>query len=155
MRHAKFMPEEPLAEDPAMAELSRTLAILKPIRRQRLSRAERELREEQARLAELATRLENDRAALQEHRRQHWRERADLLAEYQAEAKPVARLQDWSNREKGMIGALAQREQQLDELKNNHGRQEQRIDSARQTVIISQRDVEKLDYLTKNLGAGL
>jgi hypothetical protein len=149
------MPEEPEAEDPALAELGRTLDILKPIRRQRLSRAERELRQEQEQLAALAERLDQGRTALQHQQQQSRQRRADLLDEHRAEAKPLAKVQDWIASEHAMIGALAYRQAQLDELAQDHGRQEQRIDSARQNVIQSQRAVEKLDYLSKNLGGTL
>ena len=155
MRRTRFMPEEPEAEDSALAELGRTLDILKPIRRQRLSRAERELRQEQERLAALVERLAQGRTALQHQQRESRQRRADLLDEHRAEAKPVAKVQDWIASEHAMIGALAHRQTQLDELAQDHGRQEQRIDSARQTVIQSQREVEKLDYLSKNLGGTL
>lgn len=155
MRRTRFMPEEPEAEDSALAELGRTLDILKPIRRQRLSRAERELRQEQERLAALVERLAQGRSALQQQQRESHQRRADLLDEHRAEAKPVAKVQDWIASEHAMIGALANRQAQLDELAQDHGRQEQRIDSARQSVIQSQRAVEKLDYLSKNLGGTL
>lgn len=155
MRRTRFMPEEPEAEDPALAELGRTLALLKPIRRQRLSRAERELREEQAQLAALAERLDQDRNAFQRQQRESHQQRAEMLAEHQAKAKSVAKVQDWIASEQAMIGALAYRQQRLDELTQDHGHQQQRIDAARSAVIQSQRAVEKLDYLSKNLGGTL
>jgi uncharacterized coiled-coil protein SlyX len=149
------MPEEPEAEDPALADLGRTLALLKPIRRQRLSRAERDLRQEQEQLAALAERLDQGRNAFQHQQRENRQRRADLLDEHRAEAKPLAKVQDWIASEHAMIGALANRQERLNELAQDHGRQEQRIDTARQTVIQSQRAVEKLDYLSKHLGGTL
>ena len=155
MRRTRFMPEEPEAEDPALAELGRTLEVLKPIRRQRLSRAERELRQEQERLQALVERLEQGRTALHQQQRESRQRRTDLLVEHQAEAKPVAKVQDWIASEHAMIGALAYRQVQLNELAQDHERQEQRIDSARDAMLQSQRAVEKLDYLSKNLGGPL
>ena len=155
MRRTRFMPEEPEAEDPALAELGRTLEVLKPIRRQRLSRAERELRQEQERLAALAERLDQGRTALHQQQRESRQRRTDLLVEHQAKAKPVAKVQDWIASEHAMIGALAYRQVQLNELAQDHERQEQRIDSARDAMLQSQRAVEKLDYLSKNLGGPL
>ena len=152
MRRTRFMPEEAEAEDQGLAELGRTLALLKPIRRQRLSRAERELRQEQERLAALHQRLERGRSDLQQQRRDSRQRRAELLDQHQAEARPMAEVQDWIASEHAMIGALAYRQTQLDELAQDHGRQEQRIDAARHSVIQSQREVEKLDYLSNNLG---
>lgn len=155
MRRTRFMPEEPEAEDPALADLGRTLALLKPIRRQRLSRAERELRQEQEQLAALAERLDQGRNALQHQQRENRQRRSELLTEHLAETKALAKVQDWIASEHAMIGALAHRQQRLNELAQDHGRQEQRIDAARHSVIQSQREVEKLDYLSKHLGGTL
>lgn len=152
MRRTRFMPEEPEAEDQGLAELGRTLALLKPIRRQRLSRAERELRQEQERLAALTEQLAQGRDTFARQQQENRQQRAAMLAEHQLEAKPLAQVQAWIASEQALIGALARHRQRLNELTQEHGHQHLRIDSARQSVIRSQREVEKLDYLSNNLG---
>ncbi|WP_067705456.1 hypothetical protein [Erwinia sp. ErVv1] len=144
-RHAN--PEPELTTDPSAVELQHTLNLLLPIRRQRLSRSERQQREQERALRTLI-----DKKA----------EADERLAGRQQDYQQVRRAFDGQNcgvrQEKFRLERALQQEQQaaervgrermnIDQLAQQHGEQQVKVEQAQQETRRRLREAEKLEYL--------
>lgn len=144
-RYANPEPE-PVA-DPAAAELRRTLDLLLPIRRQRLNRSERQQREREQALRQLAEKTTRADERLDESR-QGYRELKAGFAQQNCGVRQASYLleraleQEQQALKKVHSGRLA-----LQALHQARLAQQQCVEEARQETRLRQREVEKLEFL--------
>jgi len=140
-------PEPEPAVDATAQELRRTLDLLLPIRRQRLNRSERQLREQEQALRQLEE--QRARADEQLHERQQ---------RYQQLKAGFAQQNCGVRQASYLLERALEQEQQA--LKNVHGgrltlqeidraqlERQQHVEEARQETRQRQREVEKLEFL--------
>lgn len=144
----RHSPPEPEAEiDAAAAELQRTLHLLLPIRRQRLSRSERQQREQEQALQ-----------AVFEESRQTERRLTEKRDAYQQLRATFMQTNGGVQQQKFLLERALQAEQQaaelvdseclnLHQLAQQKVEQQQRVEQAQQETRLRQREVEKLEYL--------
>ncbi|PWC22415.1 type III secretion protein [Brenneria roseae subsp. roseae] len=128
-------------------ELQTTLNLLLPIRRQRLSRSERQLRQETLTL----TRIENQSLA---HQRQLaalqqdcQRQRSAFTHQVQGRQQSLDNLKKRLADEQRLLHALETETRQHEASLQQHRDQQQQVETARQTTRRCQKAVEKLEFL--------
>lgn len=144
----RHSPPEPEAEiDAAAAELHRTLHLLLPIRRQRLSRSERQQRaQEQALQAVLEETCQTERR-LTEKREAYQQLRATFMQTNGGVQQQKFLLERALQAEQQAAELVDSERLNLHQLAQQKVEQQQRVEQAQQETRLRQREVEKLEYL--------
>lgn len=144
-RYANPEPE-PVA-DAAAAELRRTLDLLLPIRRQRLNRSERQQREREQALRQLAEKTTRADEHLDESR-QDYRELKAGFAQQNCGVRQASYLLERAlEQEQQALKKVHSSRLELQALHQAQLAQQQCVEEARQETRLRQREVEKLEFL--------
>lgn len=144
----RHSPPEPEAEvDAAAAELHRTLNLLLPIRRQRLSRSERQQRAEEQALQAVIEETHQTEQRLAEKRGAYQQIRATFMQNNGGVQQQKFLLERALQSEQQAAEQVDNERLSLHQLAQQQIEQQQRVEQAQQETRLRQRDVEKLEYL--------
>jgi len=144
----RHLPPEPEAEiDAAAAELQRTLNLLLPIRRQRLSRSERQQRAEEQALQAVVEETQQTEQRLTEKRGAYQQIRATFMQNNGGVQQQKFLLERALQTEQQAAEQVDNERLSLHQLAQQQSEQQQRLEQAQQETRLRQRDVEKLEYL--------
>lgn len=143
--------ESDIEEESPTAELERTLNILLPIRRQRLSRSERLQREQERALRQVQEQEEQAEVTLVEEQ-QRYREIRDSFDDNNLGQQRTYQLERAIQHEQQASDRVGEQRNHLLHLGIEEEAQQQRVVEAQQETRLRQRDVEKLEYLLEQVG---
>lgn len=144
----RHSPPEPEAEiDAAAAELHRTLNLLLPIRRQRLSRSERQQRIQEQALHAVEDETRQTEQRLTEKRSDYQQIRATFMQNNGGVQQQKFLLERALQAEQQAAERVDNERLNLHQLAQQKVEQQQRVAQAQQETRLRQRDVEKLEYL--------
>lgn len=144
-RHS--LPEPEAEIDAAAAELQRTLNLLLPVRRQRLSRSERQQRAQEQALQSLVDETRQTEQRLTEKRSVYQQIRTAFMQKNGGIQQEKFLLERALQAEQQAAGLVDNERLTLHQLAQQQVEQQQRVEQARQETRLRQRDVEKLEYL--------
>lgn len=144
-RHS--MPEPEAETDASAAELQRTLQLLLPIRRQRLSRSERQQREQEQALRAVVDKTVHTERKLDEKKGEYQQIRAGFMQQNAGVQQAKFRLERALQSEQQAAEEVDRQRLSLHELAEQQQQQQQRVEQAQRETRLRLRDVEKLEYL--------
>ncbi|MCU1788141.1 type III secretion protein [Pectobacterium polaris] len=129
------------------AELQTVLNLLMPIRRQRLSRSERQQRQEEQQLTRIAEQQRHHQQQVEALRQASQTQRDQFARETQGQSQTLENLKKRLAAEQRLLGEIATETQQVQATQQQHHDQQRQVDHARDTTHQCQKAVEKLEYL--------
>ncbi|WP_437216875.1 type III secretion protein [Pectobacterium sp. LFLA-215] len=129
------------------AELQTVLNLLMPIRRQRLSRSERQQRQEEQQLKRIAQQQQHHEQQVELLRQASQAQRDQFATETQGQRHTLENLKKRLAAEQRLLSAIATETQQAQATQQQHHDQQRQVDHARDATRQCQKAVEKLDYL--------
>ncbi|GKW01825.1 type III secretion protein [Pectobacterium carotovorum] len=129
------------------AELQTVLNLLMPIRRQRLSRSERQQRQEEQQLIRIAEKQRHHQQQVEALRQASQTQRDQFARETQGQCQTLENLKTRLAAEQRLLGEIATEMQQAQATQQHHHDQQRLVDHARNATRQCQKAVEKLDYL--------
>ncbi|TKY83834.1 type III secretion protein [Pectobacterium polonicum] len=129
------------------AELQGVLNQLMPIRRQRLSRSERQQRQEEQQLIRIAEQQRHHQQQVEVLRQASHTQRDQFAQETQGQRQTLENLKKHLAAEQRLLGEIAAEAQQVQATQQQHDDQQRQVDHARHTTCQCQKAVEKLEYL--------
>ncbi|MGN7738551.1 type III secretion protein [Pseudomonas sp. 22526] len=142
------------ANDPLLSELPPALELLAPIRRHRLTIAERAWQRQHAVLKALRTRLAQMAGELQQLRESHHRTRLEQGVLHANRRLSLSEMNKWLASEQQALRHIERFEQSYKTLHAEYCRQQNWTDDSQKQLRRRQRDMEKLDYL-RDLSRGV
>ncbi|GME46544.1 MULTISPECIES: type III secretion system protein [unclassified Pantoea] len=134
-------------QDSQLESLQQALNVLMPIRRQRLSRAQRQQRQQQALLAEAEAQQQAAAEQLLQEQ-QHYQLQRDRLQQQQSSREKLTR---HVNNALSALQAVGQQQQQCQQAKQNCQQAAYALEQATEWTREQQKAVEKLEYLSEHL----
>jgi len=134
-------------QDSPLESLQQALNVLMPIRRQRLSRAQRQQRQQQALLAEAEAQQQAAAEQLLQEQ-QHYQLQRDRLQQQQSSREKLTR---HVNNALSALQAVGQQQQQCQQAKQNCQQAAYALEQATEWTREQQKAVEKLEYLSEHL----
>ncbi|MDE8558591.1 type III secretion system protein [Pantoea vagans] len=134
-------------QDSQLESLQQALNVLMPIRRQRLSRAQRQQRQQQALLAEAEAQQQAAAEQLLQEQ-QHYQLQRDRLQQQQSSREKLTR---HVNNALSALQAVGQQQQQCQQAKQNCQQAAYALEQATEWTHEQQKAVEKLEYLSEHL----
>lgn len=141
------LPEPDYDENADGEMLARTLNLLLPIRRQRLSRSERQQREAEKALRALDAKTTEAEQQLRQKQHDYQQRRDAFATENCGKHQAKYRLERAIEQEQQAAGRVDAVRQTLQQLAQQRAAQAEQVALAQQETRQRQRDVEKLDYL--------
>ncbi|ASY77375.1 type III secretion protein [Pectobacterium polaris] len=129
------------------AELQTVLNLLMPIRRQRLSRSERQQRQEEQQLIRIAEQQRHHQQQVEALRQASQTQRDQFARETQGQSQTLENLKKNLAAEQRLLGEIATETQRVQATQQQHHDQQRQVDHARDTTRQCQKAVEKLEYL--------
>ncbi|MEI7088049.1 type III secretion protein [Pectobacterium versatile] len=129
------------------AELQTVLNLLMPIRRQRLSRSERQQRQEEQQLIRIAEQQRHHQQQVEALRQASQTQRDQFAQETQGQCQTLENLKTRLAAEQRLLGEIATKMQQAQATQQQHHDQLRQVDHARDATRQCQKAVEKLEYL--------
>lgn len=129
------------------AELQAILNLLMPIRRQRLSRSERQQRQEEQQLLRIAEQQRQQQQQVEALQQASQTQRDQFARETQGQPHSLETLKKRLAAEQRLIGEIATETQAVQATQQQHGDQQRQVDNARNATRQCQKAVEKLEYL--------
>ncbi|MDY4313614.1 type III secretion protein [Pectobacterium actinidiae] len=129
------------------AELQTVLNLLMPIRRQRLSRSERQQRQEEQQLIRIAEQQRHHQQQVDMLRQASQTQRDQFTQETQGRPQTLENLKKRLTAEQRLLSEIATETQQVQATQQQHHNQQCQVDRARDATRQCQKAVEKLDYL--------
>ena len=151
MRRNRFVPEPDAPPDQDLEALQATLKLLKPIRQNRQSKAEREWRRQKQKLAELKQKAEQQQQYLQQQQQQFLQQREQMANDNQARAISYENLKNWMGKEKQMIEQIEQLNRDLQAIFDSCLTQEQQVETALAEVNLQIMEIERLGFMQQEL----
>ncbi|MFU9136288.1 type III secretion protein [Erwinia tasmaniensis] len=145
--HRRANPEPELTADPSAVELQRTLNLLLPIRRQRLSRSERQQREQERALRSLVEKKAEADERLAGRRQDYQQVRRAFDGQNCGVRQEKFRLERAIQQEQQAADRVDKEQMKLHQLAQQHGEQQVKVEQAQQETRRRLREVEKLEYL--------
>ncbi|WCG81413.1 type III secretion protein [Pectobacterium sp. A5351] len=128
-------------------ELQAVLNLLMPIRRQRLSRSERQQRQEEQQLIRIAQQQRHHQQQVDTLQQASQTQRDQFARETQGQSHTLENLKKHLATEQRLLGEIATEMQQVQATQQQHRDQQRQVDSARDVTRQCQKAVEKLEYL--------
>ncbi|MEQ9745880.1 type III secretion protein [Pectobacterium actinidiae] len=129
------------------AELQTVLNLLMPICRQRLSRSERQQRQEEQQLIRIAEQQRHHQQQVDMLRQASQTQRDQFAQETQGRPQTLENLKKRLTAEQRLLSEIATETQQVQATQQQHYNQQCQVDRARDATRQCQKAVEKLDYL--------
>ncbi|KHN92154.1 type III secretion protein [Pectobacterium actinidiae] len=129
------------------AELQTVLNLLMPIRRQRLSRSERQQRQEEQQLIRIAEQQRHHQQQVDMLRQASQTQRDQFAQETQGRPQTLENLKKRLTAEQRLLSEIATETQQVQATQQQRHNQQCQVDRARDATRQCQKAVEKLDYL--------
>ncbi|MEQ9885791.1 type III secretion protein [Pectobacterium zantedeschiae] len=129
------------------AELQSVLNLLMPIRRQRLSRSERQQRQEEQQLIRIAEQQRHHQQQVEALRQASHTQRDEFVRETRGQRQTLEHLKKHLAAEQRLLSEIAAETQQVQATQQQHDNQRRQVDDARNTTRQCQKAVEKLEYL--------
>ncbi|KML67151.1 hypothetical protein [Pectobacterium peruviense] len=129
------------------AELQSVLNLLMPIRRQRLSRSERQQRQEEQQLIRIAEQQRHHQQQVEALQQASHTQRDAFARETQGQRQTLEHLKKHLAAEQRLLGEIATEAQQVQATQQQHDDQQRQVDDARNATRQCQKAVEKLEYL--------
>lgn len=129
------------------AELQTVLNLLMPIRRQRLSRSERQQRQEEQQLLRIAEQQRHHQQQVEALQQASQTQRDQFARETQGQCQTLENLKTRLAAEQRLLGEIATETQQVQATQQQHHDQQRQVDHARDATRQCQKAVEKLEYL--------
>lgn len=134
-------------QDSQLESLQQALNVLMPIRRQRLSRAQRQQRQHQTRLAEAQAQQQAEEEQLVQDQ-QHYQLQRERLQQQQSSREKLTR---HVNNELSALQAVGQQQQQCQQAEQSCHQAAYALEQATEWTREQQKAVEKLEYLSEHL----
>ncbi|MGG8125635.1 type III secretion system protein [Klebsiella aerogenes] len=134
-------------QDSQLESLQQALNVLMPIRRQRLSRAQRQQRQHQTRLAEAQAQQQAEEEQLVQDQ-QHYQLQRERLQQQQSSREKLTR---HVNNELSALQAVGQQQQQCQQAEQSCHQAAYMLEQATEWTREQQKAVEKLEYLSEHL----
>lgn len=134
-------------QDCQLESLQQALNVLMPIRRQRLSRAQRQQRQHQTRLAEAQAQQQAEEEQLVQDL-QHYQLQRERLQQQQSSREKLTR---HVNNELSALQAVGQQQQQCQQAEQSCHQAAYTLEQATEWTREQQKAVEKLEYLSEHL----
>ncbi|WJV60714.1 type III secretion protein [Pectobacteriaceae bacterium CE70] len=138
---------EEKAVDSAAQALNATLNQLMPIRRQRLSRAERQLRQEEQELLRIEHALRKHQQHLAQQQDNYQRHRETFRRQAVGKTQTLESLKNQLEEEQKHIRQVHAQILLCTDWQKNYLAQQQRVSDAREGTRLNQKAVEKLEFL--------
>ncbi|MFJ5443811.1 type III secretion protein [Pectobacterium sp. CHL-2024] len=129
------------------AELQTVLNLLMPIRRQRLSRSERQQRQEEQQLIRIAEQQRHHQQQVEALRQASQTQRDQFARDTQGQCQTLENLKKNLAAEQRLLGEIATETQQVQATQQQHRDQQRQVDHVRDATRQCQKAVEKLEYL--------
>ncbi|MEH2921548.1 type III secretion protein [Samsonia erythrinae] len=129
------------------AELQSVLNLLMPIRRQRLSRSERQQRQEEQRLVKIAEQQHHHQQQVDALRQASQTQRDQFVRETHGQSQTLENLKKHLAAEQHLLSEIATQTQQVQATQQQHREQQRQVDDARYATRQCQKAVEKLEFL--------
>lgn len=129
------------------AELQTVLNLLMPIRRQRLSRSERQQRQEEQQLIRIAEQQRRHQQQVEALRQASQTQRDQFARDTQGQCQTLENLKKNLAAEQRLLGEIATETQQVQATQQQHRDQQRQVYHARDATRQCQKAVEKLEYL--------
>ncbi|MDX6915035.1 type III secretion protein [Pectobacterium carotovorum] len=129
------------------AELQTVLNLLMPIRRQRLSRSERQQRQEEQQLIRIAEQQRHHQKQVDALQQASQTQRDQFTRETLGQRQTLENLKKRLAAEQRLLGDIATETQQVRASQQQHRDQQRQVDNARDATRQCQKAVEKLEYL--------
>ncbi|MEL7631104.1 type III secretion protein [Pectobacterium aroidearum] len=129
------------------AELQTVLNLLMPIRRQRLSRSERQQRQEEQQLIRIAEQQQRHQQQVDALQQTSQTQRDQFARDTQGQRQTLENLKKRLAAEQRLLGEIAAETQQIQAAQQQHHDQQHQVDHAREATRQCQKAVEKLEYL--------
>ncbi|MCU7369211.1 type III secretion protein [Pantoea stewartii] len=150
MRRSRNIDHQPQSNDGDRA-LDQALALMLPIRRQRLQRSERRQRREEQQFRTCRRQLEQTQSLL-EATRQDYQQRREQFDRHYLGRQPLERLQHGLADERKAAAAVETGQQQLLASQQRSEEQQQKLQAAQAETLRRQRELEKLECLLREQG---
>lgn len=134
-------------QDCQLESLQQALNVLMPIRRQRLSRAQRQQRQHQTRLAEAQAQQQAEEEQLVQDL-QHYQLQRERLQQQQSSREKLTR---HVNNELSALQVVGQQQQQCQQAEQSCHQAAYTLEQATEWTREQQKAVEKLEYLSEHL----
>jgi DNA repair ATPase RecN len=134
-------------QDSQLESLQQALNVLMPIRRQRLSRAQRQQRQHQTRLAEAQAQQQAEEEQLVQDQ-QHYQLQRERLQQQQSSREKLTR---HVNNALSALQAVGQQQQQCQQAEQSCHQAAYALEQATEWTREQQKAVEKLEYLSEHL----
>lgn len=134
-------------QDNQLESLQQALNVLMPIRRQRLSRAQRQQRQHQTRLAEAQAQQQAEEEQLVQDQ-QHYQLQRERLQQQRSSREKLTR---HVNNELSALQAVGQQQQQCQQAEQSCHQAAYTLEQATEWTREQQKAVEKLEYLSQHL----
>nr|WP_113865250.1 type III secretion protein [Brenneria salicis]NMN91786.1 hypothetical protein [Brenneria salicis ATCC 15712 = DSM 30166]RBP65853.1 hypothetical protein DES54_104118 [Brenneria salicis ATCC 15712 = DSM 30166]RLM31884.1 type III secretion protein [Brenneria salicis ATCC 15712 = DSM 30166] len=128
-------------------ELQATLNLLLPIRRQRLSRSERQQHQEEQMLIRIEEQHQAHQQQLATLRQDCRQQRSAFIQQVQGRQQSLDDLKKQLADEQRLLQAIGAEIQQCETSQQQHQNQQNQVETARQTTHQCQKAVEKLEFL--------